>query len=60
MAYAKNKKRVGFALSPEEMELLQRNMDFYHCKSYGQYFRLKLRTDNILFESLKKEKKDGR
>lgn len=52
MAYAKNRKRIGFALTPEDFDLLKRNMEFYKCKSYGQYFKLKLKTDNVLYESL--------
>lgn len=60
MPYAKNRKRIGFALSPEEYELLERNMKFYNCKSYGQYFKLKLRTDNVLFEDLRRTKNDNR
>lgn len=55
--YAKNRKRIGFALTPEEYELLERNMKFYNCKSYGQYFKLKLRTDNVLYEDLRRNKK---
>ena len=56
MAYAKNRKRIGFALTPEEFELLERNMEFYNCKSYGQYFKLKLKTDNVLYEDLRRNK----
>lgn len=56
MPYAKNRKRIGFALTPGEFELLEKYMEFYKCKSYGQYFKLKLKTDLILFQE---EKKDG-
>ena len=56
MAYAKNRKRIGFALTPAEFELLEKYMEFYNCKSYGQYFKLKLKTDLILFQE---EKKNG-
>lgn len=56
--YAKNRTRIGFALTPEEFEILKRNMDFYRCKSYGQYFKLKLKTDNVLYESLMQQSKD--
>ena len=58
MAYAKNRKRIGFALTPEEYEWLEKYMEFYKCKSYGDYFKLKLRTDMILFEN-DKEIKNG-
>lgn len=59
MSYAKNRKRIGFALTPEEFDLLEKYMEFYNCRSYGQYFKLKLKTDLILFESTKKESKNG-
>lgn len=54
MAYAKNKTIIKFALSPEEMEWLEKYMEFYNCKSRGQYFKLKLKTDLIFFEKEKK------
>ena len=56
MAYANNRKRIGFALTPEEYEWLEKYMEFYKCKSYGDYFKLKLKTDLILFQE---EKKNG-
>lgn len=58
MPYAKNRKRIGFALKQEEFEWLKKYMEFYNCKSYGDYFKLKLKTDLILFNQ-EEEKKDG-
>lgn len=58
MAYAKNRKRIGFALNPEEFEWLKKYMEFYKCKSYGDYFKLKLKTDMILFTN-EEEIKNG-
>lgn len=48
--YAKDRIRIGFALTPEEFKELKKNMKFYNCKTYSQYFKMKLRTDRILFE----------
>lgn len=56
MAYKKENTIIKFALTPSEMEWLEKYMEFYHCKSRGQYFKLKLKTDLILFEKEKKEK----